>query len=430
MRFRDGFFWQKWRQGRDDFLLRQLLVSKEVSGMRNVPQNQASSRSWFNRNVIGMGVASFLSDLGHEMATAILPAFLISLGASPSVLGTIEGIADGISSFVKLGAGWYSDRIGKRKGIAILGYTLTGLAKASFALATSWIHILIGRSVGWFGRGIRSPVRDALLAESVSPSVYGKAFGFHRGMDTAGALLGPLVAFLLISYITQRQIFLLTLIPGLLSAVVFAFWVKEKPREPNHSLRFWKSYHALPKEFKKFLIGVGIFGIGDFAHTLLILRAVEILKPEYGVRAESLAILLYVFHNVLYALVSFPIGALSDRMGRMWLLAFGYFLSGVMGMGLMFVTGSIGYLVIIFILGGIYIAIEDALEGAIAADLLPQELRGTGYGVLATVNGVGDFFSSLIVGFLWTYASPIYAFGYAAGMSLLGSIFILNLKRE
>jgi len=398
--------------------------------MRNESEFQASNASWLNRNIIGMGVASLLSDLGHEMATAILPAFLVSLGASPSVLGTIEGIADGISSFVKLGAGWYSDRVGKRKGIAVLGYTLTGLAKGSFALAHSWIHILIGRSVGWFGRGIRSPVRDALLADSVSPSAYGKAFGFHRGMDTAGAVFGPLVAFLLISCITHRQIFLLTLIPGLLSAVVFAFWVKEKPREPNHSLRFWKSYHALPKEFKKFLIGVGIFGIGDFAHTLLILRAIEILKPDYGMGAEGIAVLLYVFHNVLYAMVSFPIGALSDRISRTELLAFGYFLSGIMGIGLMFISGSIGYLVIIFILGGIYIAIEDALEGAIAADVLPQELRGTGYGVMATVNGLGDFLSSLIVGFLWTYASPIYAFGYAAGMSLLGSIFILNLKRE
>ena len=396
--------------------------------MRNESEFQASNASWLNRNIIGMGVASLLSDLGHEMATAILPAFLVSLGASPSVLGTIEGIADGISSFVKLGAGWYSDRVGKRKGIAVLGYTLTGLAKGSFALAHSWIHILIGRSVGWFGRGIRSPVRDALLADSVSPSAYGKAFGFHRGMDTAGAVFGPLVAFLLISCITHRQIFLLTLIPGLLSAIVFAFWVKEKPRDPNHSLRFWKSYHALPKEFKKFLIGVGIFGIGDFAHTLLILRAVEILKPDYGVKAESIAILLYVFHNVLYALVSFPIGALSDRMGRMPLLAFGYFLSGVMGICLMFITGSIEYLIIIFILGGIYIAMEDALEGAIAADLLPQELRGTGYGVLATVNGLGDFFSSLIVGFLWSYASPFYAFGYAAAMSLLGSIFIFSFR--
>ena len=390
----------------------------------------ALNASWFNRNIMGMGIASLLSDLGHEMASAILPAFLISMGAPASTLGTIEGIADGISSFVKLGAGWYSDRIGKRKAIAVVGYTLTGLAKGSFALATSWVHILLGRSVGWFGRGIRSPVRDALLAESVPPSAYGKAFGFHRGMDTTGAVLGPLVAFLLISYITHRQIFLLTLIPGLLSAVVFAFWVKEKPRDPNHSLRFWKSYNALPKEFKKFLIGVGIFGIGDFAHTLLILRAVEILKPDYGMGAEGIAVLLYVFHNVLYALVSFPIGALSDRMGRMVLLSFGYFLSGIMGIGLMFITGSISYLVIIFVLGGIYIAIEDSLEGAIAADLLPEELKGTGYGVLATVNGLGDFFSSLIVGFLWSYASPIYAFGYAAGMSLLGSIIILNLKKE
>jgi len=157
------------------------------------------SAGWLNRDVVGMALASFFSDAGHEAATSILPLFLVSIGAPPAALGAIEGVADAASSFVKLGAGWFSDRIGQRKPIAVAGYALTGLTTGLFALATAWPHVLLARAAGWFGRGIRGPVRDAMLSESVTPEARGKAFGFHRAGDTLGAIAGPVIALALLS---------------------------------------------------------------------------------------------------------------------------------------------------------------------------------------------------------------------------------------
>lgn len=211
---------------------------------------------WLNRNVLGMGLTSLLSDLGHESATAVLPAFLSTIGASATALGVIEGVADAVASFVKLGAGWYSDRVGQRKPITIAGYALTGVSTGIFAFAWSWPLVLVGRVIGWFGRGIRGPLRDAMLAESVSQEDTGKAFGFHRAGDTLGGIFGPLLAVLLIGYLESapqanpswpfREVFLLTVIPGVGSALAFAFMVKERRRPANHELRFWTSLRALP----------------------------------------------------------------------------------------------------------------------------------------------------------------------------------------
>jgi len=387
------------------------------------------SKKWLNKNVVGMGAASFLNDFCHEMATAVLPAFLASIGGSAVLLGIIEGGADAVSSFAKLGAGYYSDKKGIRKPIAVLGYFLTAAGKASFALAVVWPHILIGRIIGWFGRGIRGPVRDAMLSGSVEREDSGKAFGFHRAMDTIGAVLGPAVAFLLIAKFNYRQIFWLTLIPGLLSVAVFFFLVKEVAEKPAPHFRLFATLNQLPKKFKFYLIGIGVFGIGDFSHTLLILMAAQVLKPVYGAAmANSLAIMLYVAHNILYAAMSFPIGYAGDFFSKRKILALGYLVSAVMCLGFIFVVPKFGYLVILFILGGMFIAAEDVLEGAIAAELLPNDLKGTGYGALATVNGIGDFVSSIIVGLLWTYFSPSAGFLYTAILSLAGAFIIWKLK--
>ena len=400
----------------------------------NPPQSQ---KKWLNRNVVGMALASFFSDAGHEAATSILPLFLISIGAPAAALGTIEGVADAVSSFVKLGAGWFSDRIGRRKPIAVLGYTLTGLTTGLFALATSWWHILFARTAGWFGRGIRSPVRDAMLSESVPAEARGRAFGFHRAGDTLGAVTGPVLALGLITLLagreatqtTYRQIFLITLIPGLLSALSFAFFVKEKIRPANRKESLFQTIHNLPARFKIFLIGVGIFGAGDFAHSLLTLRAIQILTPDMGAsRAGQTAIALYVLHNVLYAGMSYPIGALADRIGKRSLLALGYGLAAVMGIGWIIAVPSVWMMGLLFALGGTFIAAEDALEGALAADLLPEEVRGTGYGVLATVNGLGDFLSSIIVGALWTAFNPAVGFAYATVLFIVGAIAIYRVR--
>lgn len=407
--------------------------------MEPLEENRKAKVHWLNRNVVGMGFTSFLSDAGHEMATAVLPGFLASIGASPAVLGFIEGLADAVSSFIKLGAGWYSDRIGRRKTICVGGYFLTGVSKALFALAYGWPLVLLGRVLGWFGRGVRGPLRDAMLADSVLPEARGKAFGFHRAGDTLGAIVGPLLAVGVLTLLqggagddasqAYRPIFLLTLIPGVGSALAFGFMVRETTRAQNHGLRLWRTIRNLPPSYQRFLVGVGVFGIADFAPTLLILRATEVLTPAFGaVEAAALGALLYTARNVLYAAASFPIGALSDRLGRRVLLAGGYLVAALTWLGFLLPLGNFWYLIILFGLAGVFIAAEDALEGAIAADLLPQDVRGIGYGVLGTVNGVGDLISSIIVGLLWAHLSVAAGFLYAAALGVIGSLVILRLR--
>lgn len=410
--------------------------------MQTENETQRETKSvWLNRNVAGMGITSFLSDACHEMATAVLPGFLAVIGAPPSALGLIEGISDAVSSFVKLWGGWVSDKLGHRKILTAAGYFLTGISKSVFALAATWHLVLVGRLVGWFGRGFRGPIRDAMLADSVDPSVRGKAFGFHRAGDTLGAIVGPLLGVWLLSIWQPlegqdasqpfRNIFLITLIPGVLSVVVFLLMVTEKRRQANHELQFWGTVRSLPKGFNRFLVAVGIFGLGDFAPTLLILAATQLLTPAYGIaRAAEIAGLMYVVRNLTYALASFPIGTLSDRMNRKVLLTIGYLIAfaTVAGFVLAFVFNwaNVLYLFFLFALAGVYIAAEDTLESTITADFIPSATRGIGMGVLGTVNGIGDFGASVLVGVLWTAVSPVAAFGASALLMLCGA-FLLGL---
>jgi MFS family permease len=401
--------------------------------------------TWLNRNVIGMGLTSFLSDACHEMATAVLPGFLAVIGAPPSVLGTIEGTADAVSSFVKLWGGWISDRIGHRKALVTTGYVLTALGTGLFAFAATWVLVLVGRVVGWFGRGFRGPIRDVMLTDSIDPAVRGRAFGFHRFGDTLGGILGPVIGVLLLELWQPwagadpsapfRNIFLITLIPGVLSAVVFALMIVEKRQGGNHQVTFWGTVRSLPKGFMRFLVGVGTFGIGDFAPTLMILAATQLLSAEYGItRAAQIAGLMYVVRNITYALASFPIGALSDAVGRTILLVLGYFLAAatVAGFALAFLFGWANpvYLFCLFGLAGVFIAAEDTLEAAITADFISTETRGIGMGVLGTVNGIGDFAASVVVGLLWTAVSPVAAFGFAALAMLIGAVVLSGVRKE
>lgn len=404
----------------------------------------AVEKGWLNRNVMGMGFTSLLSDWGHEMATAILPAFLAVIGAPAAALGAIEGVADAVSSFVKLGAGWYTDRIGHRKAVCVGGYFLTGISKAIFAFAAGWPLVLLGRTLGWFGRGIRGPLRDAILAESVSAEARGKAFGFHRAGDTLGAIIGPLCAVGLLALLQGhgagdpsapfRTVFLLTLIPGVGSALAFGVMVHERRRAPNHGVKLWATIRGLPYAYRRWLVGVGVFGIGDFAHTLLILAATELLTPSYGVvAAAQMAALFYVVRNVFYAGASYPVGALSDRVGRRGILALGYGVGALTAIGFVaafaFSWEHPAYLLGLFCLAGIYIAVEDALEGALTADLVAApESRGIAYGVLGTVNGIGDLAASVIVGALWTAVSPATAFAYAAVAMAAGAVAVARVR--
>ena len=395
----------------------------------NHPQKKTH---WLNRTVLGVGLTSLFSDWSHETATAVLPAFLAVIGAGPVWLGAIEGIADGLSSFAKLAAGHYTDRLKHRKPLAVFGYAFTAIATASFGVATHAIHVLIGRSAAWLGRGVRSPAKKALLAADVPPGAYGRAFGLERLMDTLGAILGPLTALWLLQATNHsyRKVFLWTLLPGLIAVACFWLLVRERPMEVKQKKSFFLGLRTLPAEFRKFLVGVGIFGAGDFSHTLLILYATKMLAAQYGMaRAASLAIILYTLHNVFYAGSAYVSGWLSDHVPRRRaVLAAGYGLAVVTALLLCTGTHSLWLLGGIFVLAGLYIGTEEALEDSVAAELVPREQHGMAFGTMAAVNAVGDFLSSLLVGALWSAFGVGAAFGASAVLFAAGAIVILRLK--
>ena len=389
-------------------------------------------KSWLTRTVLGVGLTSLFSDWSHEIATAVLPAFLAAIGAGPGWLGAIEGIADGLSSFAKLGAGHYTDQLKKRKPLAVFGYAFTALATASFAFATHAYQILIGRSAAWLGRGVRSPAKKALLAADVPPSAYGRAFGVERLMDTIGAIVGPLTALWLLqaTHHNYRAVFLWTLLPGMVAVASFWLLVRERPIEARKRQSFLTGLRALPTTFRQFLLGVGVFGAGDFSHTLLILYASRMLAPAHGLaRAASIAVGLYTLHNVFYAGSAYFSGWLSDRVRhRKFVLAAGYALAGLTAILLCTATQSFALLAVIFALAGLYIGTEEALEDSLTAEIVPREQHGMAFGTLAAVNAVGDFVSSLLVGALWSAFSVQTAFAASAVLFFAGSILILRLR--
>jgi MFS family permease len=387
-------------------------------------------RSWLNRTVLGIALASLFSDWSHEAATAILPAFLSSLGAAPVWLGIIEGVSDGLSSFAKLGSGFYTDGLSRRKPIALIGYLVTTLATASFGLATGAWHVLIARATAWLGRGVRTPVRKALLAAAVDRSVYGRAFGFERAMDTVGAIVGPLTALCLLAALpgNYRVVFAFTLLPGMMAAALIGLVVQEKERAVVPHAAFGERLRLLPKAYRQLLLAVGIFGAGAFAHTLLILWAAQRLMPTFGASAAvGAAVSLYVLHNVFYAGFSYVGGLMADRFPKNRLLAGGYALSALMAFGIMFSPANLVLLALVFMLGGIQVAIEETLEDSFCAELVETTSHGMAFGVLATVNGVGDFLSSTIVGLLWSAFGSTLAFGYSALLFILGAVLVVRI---
>lgn len=395
--------------------------------------DQTPKQSWLNSTVLGVGLTSLFSDWSHETATAVLPAFLALIGAGPAWLGAIEGVADGLSSFAKLAGGHFADRLKHRKPLALFGYAFTALATSSFAFATHAYQVMIGRAAAWLGRGVRSPARKALLAAAVPSSAYGRAFGLERLMDTLGAIVGPLTALWLLKVTNHnyRSVFLWTLLPGMIAVLSFWLLVRERPIERTKKQSFAVGLRSLPSAFRRLLVAVGIFGTGDFSHTLLILYATRMLSPGHGMaKAASLAVILYTLHNVFYAGSAYIGGWLSDHVPqRKFVLAGGYTLAGITAVLLTRATHRLGLLSVIFVLAGLYIGTDEALEDSLAAELIPKEQHGMAFGTLAAVNAVGDFLSSLIVGFLWSAVSVKAAFSFSACLFFVGAFLILRLRR-
>ncbi len=393
----------------------------------------ASSRiRWLNRTVLGIGLASLFSDWSHEMATTVLPTFLATMGVAAFWVGLIEGVADGLSSVAKMASGYYTDKLRHRKPVAVVGYIVTATATASFALATAAWQVLIARSCAWLGRGVRTPVRKALMAAAVTRQTYGRAFGFERMMDTLGAIVGPVSAFFLLEAFHHHYppLFALTLVPGLMAAALIALLVRERERKPVAHISFGERLRLLPRAFRGFLLAVGVFGAGDFAHTLLILLATQKLTPSLGkAEAASMAVALYVVHNMFYAASAPVAGWLADRFPKRLVLSAGYGLAGVMALAIIFAPLTPWTLGGIFILGGIYVGIEETLEDSFCAELVTEEHHGMAFGTLATVNAMGDFLSSVVVGALWSSVGIQVAFAYSAALFLTGACLVQRATR-
>jgi MFS family permease len=387
---------------------------------------------WLNRTVLGVGLASLFSDWAHETATTLLPAFLANMGVAAAWLGLIEGVSDGLASLAKMASGFATDRLRRRKPVAVAGYLVTAIGTASFGLATGAWHVLAARAAAWLGRGARTPVRKAILAGSVTRETYGRAFGFERMMDTVGAIAGPATALLLLPLVRQnyRAAFALTLIPGLTAALLIAFLVQEKERKPVPHISLGASLRALPPRYRSFLGAAGLFGAGDFAHTLLLLLAARTLSPVIGpARAAAAATVLYILHNTINAGSAMLSGRLADRVNKGGLLSAAYGFALLMALALVCLPMNIGALALVFSLGGLYRGMVETLEDSFCAELVNEESHGVAFGMSATINGLGDLVSSVLVGFLWTAVSARVAFAFSGALFLGGALLILRSAR-
>ena len=409
------------------------------------PASGATPTSWLNRNVLGMGLTSLLADLCYETATSVLPILLMLLGAPAFALGLTEGLADALSSFTKMVSGTYSDRLKRRKPLVVAGYAITAASIGLLAVATLWPVILLLRGLAWIGKGLRGPARNALLAESVAEKDRGKAFGIHRAGDTMGAILGPLLAAWLLGHVggataaalgAVRTVLWWTWLPGIGSVLAMALLVKEGCHEPGAPRSLLVTLRGLPRKFRRFLLAVGVFGAGDFSHTLLILAAIDLLAPTHTVTAAAQwGAVLFSVRNIVGAAGAFPAGWLADKFGHGRTLVATYALGAATSAGfaaLMWTRmPSIAWLVVLFAAAGLVNAAQEAIEGAATADLIPDRAsRGTAYGVLGTINGLGDFVSSFVVGLLWAIG-PAIGLGWAAAVMGLGTgLLAVGVRKE
>lgn len=374
-------------------------------------------------NVIILGLTSFFTDIASEMVYPLIPFFLTSvLGASPAVLGLIEGVAESVASILKVFSGYISDKFKKRRFLAISGYSSSAAGKFLLYVANSWGFVFAGRIVDRLGKGIRTAPRDALIADSIDPAKKGTAFGLHRTMDTSGAVIGVLLAyFFLTHYVGEySEVFLWSLVPAAIG-VALLFLSREKKVEAAARKAPSFKWKVLPRKLQLFMIVALIFTLGNSSNTFLLLRSKDIgFTP-------ATAILLYLVYNIVYGAVSYPAGRLSDRIGRKRLLVLGYVFYGLVYLGFAFVSGPqhAWFLWGLFGVYGLYSGFTEGVEKALVADLAPAEVRATAIGLHAMILGIGLFPASFIAGELWQHLGPSAAFYFGGGMGIIAAIGLL-----
>ncbi|MGH9968009.1 MAG: MFS transporter [Pyrinomonadaceae bacterium] len=396
------------------------------------------------RNVFAISLVSLLNDASSEIIYPLLPVFLsITLGASPGIVGLIEGVAESVSSLLKLFAGYFSDRRGKRKGFVVLGYSLASFARPLLAFATNWYQVLAIRLTDRVGKGIRSAPRDAMIADTVAIEERGLAFGFHRAMDHSGAVVGPLIGYLLVLLFAAdrnspsagdfKKIFLFASIPAIAAVLVAVFFVRESSRKTNaregvvgESEIIAKpprlSLEGFDRNFKAFLVIVALFTLSNSSDAFLLLRA-----QSAGVSVATIPLLWAMLHvsKVLSSLIG---GDLSDRLGRRRLIVSGWILYAAVYAGFAFVTNEISVW-ILFLIYGIYFGLAEGAEKALVADLVRPEQRGTAYGLYNLAFSITVLPASLLMGAVWSWWGPAPAFILAACLGASAAILLLILVR-
>jgi MFS family permease len=394
-------------------------------------------KKWLNKNLIGFGLTSFFSDFCFEMTTPILPLFIEQLAGpayGPLALGFIEGFANGFAACTRIIAGRIADKVKFYKPYLIAGYGVMPIFISLIGTASSVWLVALYKSIAWIFRAMREPIRDTWISKIIDPHYYGRAFGFHRALDSGGAVVGPLITFFIFKNVELPTIFYLALIPGLLSVSSLILLTHEKKEGERANLKltpFVKTTKMLPRNFIQFLFIMLLFGLGNFNQTLLIYRAQEVFigKADSFLIASGWSILFYVFFNIIRSMSEFSIGSLSDFINREKLLAIlGFGAFGVTSLCFMVETTQALFWFLFFAIAGLSTGTVKALEKAHAATLLPENIRGTGLGILQAIDGVGDFASSAIVGALWSWWSPIAGFAYAALLSFAAMIVFLLKK--
>lgn len=387
--------------------------------------------SWFNPGVGGIGSASFLADVGHEVPTSLLASFVTTtLGAPAAALGLIEGISDALAGAGRFVGGALSDDPRHRRTLAVGGYSATAILSALIGVTTSAVQAGLLRGGAWAARGLRVPARNALLADVVPPGAYGRAYGFERTMDNLGAIVGPLLALGLVAAVGVRTAILLSVIPGLLAAaaIVYAIRQAKLPKSTERRALRFQVRPVLRGDLGRVMAGFTAFEVGNVAATLLILRATDSLIPSHGVQAATqFGIGLYVLYNVAATLASFPAGGLSDKLGAhgpLLVTAAGVAAFGV-AYALFAVSGPvIAVLAVAFVFAGVGIGCAETAEHAAVAAFAPAEIRGSAFGLLATVQAGGNLAASAVAGLLYTLTSPGIAFAYLAFWMLAALVLL------
>ena len=385
----------------------------------------------FGRNVFVAGLVSFFMDVSSEMIYPLVPLFLANiLGINKSIIGLIEGIAESTASLLKVFSGWFSDRIGNRKWLMAAGYGISTLSRPIIALATGWHHVMGSRFMDRFGKGVRTAPRDAIIAESAEKTHLGRAFGFHRSMDTMGAVVGPAIAFFLLGIFSNnyRIVFWLSMIPGFIAVLLIILFITEKKKVPlPHAERPKLALKHFDWRFKFFLAIATLFAIGNSSDVFLILRA-----QQTGISTVMIPVV-YLLFNLIYSLSAIPAGIAADRFGKKRVILLGFVLFAVLYYGFA-IARDTAVIWVLFGFYGLFMGLTEGIQKAFLATIIPQDFKATAFGVYNTAVGLAMFPASLIGGWLWDNIAPSATFYFgaitASLSSLLFVIFIAAIKKS